>query len=396
MSWAAATPSRRWFSRRWPHPAASAQWRTRPGSPARPTGSCRRCRSGGRPGRSGTCAPRRNGRSAPPPSPPSRSSRSSTCSSRRSLPVGPSAWPAPPPSTTRRSSRSCRGPGASPAAPRRRVQRVHRRRRRGVHLDRGARVQLAIAPAGSGKTTAMRALTSAWENAGGHVIGLAPSAAAAAALRDQIDTHQTVQVDTLAKVTWSLANRQLPHWVDRIGPGTLVVIDEAGMADTLSLNAVMQHVLHRGGAVRLVGDDQQLAAIGAGGVLRDIRAQHGAAHLTELLRFADPALPWLPAVPPRCASTPPGGRTCNSAATSLRPWPPRSTTAPPPNPTPPGPNSLPVCPLPVSSRTSRCGEPPPPPPGPTTARPDRASCRRPPPPGSSTSTAASPATAPQP
>jgi AAA domain len=40
----------------------------------------------------------------------------------------------------------------------------------------GARVQLAIAPAGAGKTTAMRALALAWTQDGGHVIGLAPSA----------------------------------------------------------------------------------------------------------------------------------------------------------------------------------------------------------------------------
>ena len=47
----------------------------------------------------------------------------------------------------------------------------------------GARLQLAIAPAGSGKTTAMRALASAWTDGGGTVVGLAPSAAAADALR---------------------------------------------------------------------------------------------------------------------------------------------------------------------------------------------------------------------
>src|SRR4029450_3483541 len=46
----------------------------------------------------------------------------------------------------------------------------------------GARVQLAMAPAGAGRTTAMRALTLAWTEDGGQVIGLAPSAAAAAHL----------------------------------------------------------------------------------------------------------------------------------------------------------------------------------------------------------------------
>ena len=45
----------------------------------------------------------------------------------------------------------------------------------------------------------------------------------------------------------------------------------------------------RGGSVRLIGDDQQLAAIGAGGVLRDIQPSYGAVRLTELHRFNDPA-----------------------------------------------------------------------------------------------------------
>jgi predicted Rossmann-fold nucleotide-binding protein len=51
----------------------------------------------------------------------------------------------------------------------------------------GAWLQLAIAPAGAGKTTAMRTLAAAWTEAGGTVIGFAPSAAAAAQLRDQIN-----------------------------------------------------------------------------------------------------------------------------------------------------------------------------------------------------------------
>ncbi|XAS74846.1 AAA family ATPase [Dermatophilaceae bacterium Sec6.4] len=218
----------------------------------------------------------------------------------------------------------------------------------------GARVQLGIAPAGSGKTTAMLALAGAWTEAGGQVLGLAPSAAAAAALRAQITTsHATTTsttttdatttsatsttTDTLAKLVHEITTRDpaMRTWLDvpaadtaaaktagawwdpharswyapggatqssegsplgrwrvavtDIGPSTLVVIDEAGMADTLSLDTAVRFVLGCGGSVRLIGDDQQLAAIGAGGVLRDIQATHGACRLSELVRFADPA-----------------------------------------------------------------------------------------------------------
>jgi ATP-dependent exoDNAse (exonuclease V) alpha subunit len=54
-----------------------------------------------------------------------------------------------------------------------------------------ARLQLAIAPAGTGKTTALQALTRAWLEGGGQVIGLAPSAAAATQLpyRHPRQTH---------------------------------------------------------------------------------------------------------------------------------------------------------------------------------------------------------------
>ncbi|HEX3220085.1 MAG TPA: AAA family ATPase, partial [Candidatus Limnocylindria bacterium] len=149
----------------------------------------------------------------------------------------------------------------------------------------GARVQLAIAPAGAGKTTAMRALTLAWTQDGGQVLGLAPSAAAAAVLGEQTG----IRADTLAKLTWSLRHGELPEWAAAAGPSTLVIIDEAGMADTHTLDAAVQFAIDRGGSVRLVGDDQQLAAIGAGGVLCDINQIHGALHLAELHRFTNPA-----------------------------------------------------------------------------------------------------------
>jgi conjugative relaxase-like TrwC/TraI family protein len=148
-----------------------------------------------------------------------------------------------------------------------------------------ARLQVAIAPAGAGKTTAMSVLTLAWTQDGGLVLGLAPSAAAAAVLAEQTG----IRTDTLAKLTWSLQHGDLPDWAAAVGPSTLLIIDEAGMADTLTLDTAVQFAINRGANVRLIGDDQQLGAIGAGGVLRDIKHTYGALLLTELHRFTDPA-----------------------------------------------------------------------------------------------------------
>jgi hypothetical protein len=54
----------------------------------------------------------------------------------------------------------------------------------------GARLQLAIAHTGAGKTTAMRTLVQVWRDGGGQVLGLRPSAAAAARLRDATGAHR--------------------------------------------------------------------------------------------------------------------------------------------------------------------------------------------------------------
>jgi conjugative relaxase-like TrwC/TraI family protein len=72
----------------------------------------------------------------------------------------------------------------------------------------GALLQLAIAPAGTGKTTALRALTRAWIDSGGQVLGLAPSAAAArsaVAVFVCLPTRSSVQV-TMPRTCGDCAN----------------------------------------------------------------------------------------------------------------------------------------------------------------------------------------------
>jgi len=158
----------------------------------------------------------------------------------------------------------------------------------------GARVQVALAPAGTGKTTALGVLARAWAEDGGTVLGLAPTSAAAAVLRQDL----TAPTDTLDKLVHAITEMRdpgnadkavrVPSWVADIGPHTLVVVDEAGMAATGALDTAVDFVLGRGGSVRLVGDDQQLASVSAGGVVRDIAETCGAVTLSHVVRFADP------------------------------------------------------------------------------------------------------------
>ncbi|MGE4361289.1 MAG: MobF family relaxase, partial [Mycolicibacterium sp.] len=150
----------------------------------------------------------------------------------------------------------------------------------------GRRVALALAPAGAGKTTAMAALAHAWRSSGGQVLGLAPTAAAAIVLGEDLGAA----TDTLDKYVHctdenNAAIYGTPDWFDQVGPQTLIVVDEAGMASTAGLDAMITHALSRGASVRLVGDDGQLASISAGGVLRDIANDTGALTLSEVVRF---------------------------------------------------------------------------------------------------------------
>ena len=148
----------------------------------------------------------------------------------------------------------------------------------------GDRLQLALAPAGTGKTTALRVLARAWAEDGGDVLGLAPSAAAATVLGEAVGAR----AETIAKLLHDLEPGSSAA-AATIGRRTLVLIDEAGMAGTSDLARVLARALDRGASIRLIGDDRQLAAISAGGILRDLAEVAGAVTLDTTLRFSDPA-----------------------------------------------------------------------------------------------------------
>src|SRR4029077_15060236 len=101
-----------------------------------------------------------------------------------------------------------------------------------------------------GSTTPRRVVVQAWHTAGRPVVALAPSAVAADVLRAELGTV----ADTLAK---------FDHDQPAITPGTLILVDEAGMAGTMMLDRLIARASRAGAVVRLLGDDQQLGALEA-------------------------------------------------------------------------------------------------------------------------------------
>ena len=148
----------------------------------------------------------------------------------------------------------------------------------------GHRVQLALAPAGSGKTTAMRVLAEAWRAAGGRVYAFGPSARAAQELGEAIDARP----HTLHQVTTAL-RLDVAEPTFGFRRGDLLIVDEAAMAGTHTLHTVVGYALRRGADVRLIGDDKQLGAVEAGGAVRLIAHDVGAVRFREVVRFRDPA-----------------------------------------------------------------------------------------------------------
>jgi hypothetical protein len=122
----------------------------------------------------------------------------------------------------------------------------------------GRSIDLLVGPAGAGKTTAMSALRRAWEkeHGTGSVVGLAPSSSAAQVLADDLG----IATENTAK--WWQTHLQTG---ETFQAGQLVIIDEASLAGTLSLDRITQLAAEAGAKVLLVGDYAQLQAVDAGG-----------------------------------------------------------------------------------------------------------------------------------
>ncbi len=140
---------------------------------------------------------------------------------------------------------------------------------------------VGIGAAGAGKTSSTRLAVDAIEASGNRVIGMAPTAAAAAVMRSEM----RITADTVDKILTDWQSGKKP--VD-VRPGDVLLVDEAGMIATPKMEKILTLAQERGALVRALGDYRQLSAVGSGGALRLVDRETGAVHLDELFRFRNP------------------------------------------------------------------------------------------------------------
>ncbi len=117
-------------------------------------------------------------------------------------------------------------------------------------------VSVMVGPAGTGKTFTLDAVREVFERDGWDLIGAAPSARAARELQSGAHIGSSTMHSLLARHQQGIVD---------FGYETLLVIDEAGMADIRILENLINAVASSGGRVALVGDHKQLPEVGAGG-----------------------------------------------------------------------------------------------------------------------------------
>ncbi len=143
------------------------------------------------------------------------------------------------------------------------------------HVTGSGAFAAVVGYAGAGKSTMLAAARIAWESAGYRVVGAALAGKAAEGLQ----VSSGIAARTLAswEASWSAVK-------DKLGPKDVLVVDEAGMIGSRQLARVVEAAHVAGAKLVLVGDHEQLQAIGAGAPFRAIVEHIGVATLQDIRR----------------------------------------------------------------------------------------------------------------
>lgn len=129
--------------------------------------------------------------------------------------------------------------------------------------------------AGTGKTTVLETINTAYTKAGFQVIGCALSGKAAEGLEE----GSGISSSTIHSLLYKLDQKEI-----LLSSRSVIVIDEAGMVGSRLYNEIITHTSNAGAKLVLVGDYRQLQPIDAGGMFKQIALHVGSAELVEIRR----------------------------------------------------------------------------------------------------------------
>lgn len=144
------------------------------------------------------------------------------------------------------------------------------------------RAELIVGPAGTGKTYTAVRIANAWREAGmGGVFGIAATSAG----RNVLIEAGIPAGENTAQFLGHLPGQREARGATDIGPGALLILDEASMTSMPDLAAVIRHAARMGAKVVITGDHAQLTAVQSGGGMEMLARKLGYAQLTEAVRF---------------------------------------------------------------------------------------------------------------
>lgn len=147
------------------------------------------------------------------------------------------------------------------------------------------RLVLVVGPAGTGKTTMLRAAATDLRFQGRDVYGVSPTAKAARTL----ERETNMRCDTVAKLLheWTQPDRPPdPEWW--LPHGTTLVVDEVSMLGTPNLHRLTELATLNDWRLALIGDPRQLQAVGRGGMFAELCNTGRTIELERVHRFEQP------------------------------------------------------------------------------------------------------------
>lgn len=140
---------------------------------------------------------------------------------------------------------------------------------------RSKRIAVVEGAPGTGKTTLLSQAVEAWKDAGYRIVGAATAWRVANSLRDDLG------IESRATASWLARAQQGKPFLDE---RTVLIVDEAGLLSSRDMHDLLSNVRDAGAKVLLVGDRDQLQAIGAGSGLRLVAHAVDTARVTTIVR----------------------------------------------------------------------------------------------------------------